>query len=149
MTLNLQGIAGWRVFVKYITQLCYLIINIGAWMFLGNNCTMLLSSRDVKSAHKYTFHISRCGLFKKSSLQLRRFSTSVPQNTSWMRVLPHPCEKIALPAFWYDAELTVKLFCQNISVCLLNTEIGLSLFPRLRDSPPAPRGESCNLGKRL
>ena len=29
------------------------------------------------------------------------------------------------------------------------TEIGLSLFPRLRDSPPAPRGEYRNLGKKL
>ena len=30
-----------------------------------------------------------------------------------------------------------------------NTEIGFSLFPRLCDSPPAPRGDSRNLGKRL
>ena len=29
------------------------------------------------------------------------------------------------------------------------TEIGQSLFPRLRDSPPVPRGNSRNLGKRL
>ena len=29
------------------------------------------------------------------------------------------------------------------------TKIGQSLFPRLRDSPPAPRGESRNLGNRI
>ena len=30
-----------------------------------------------------------------------------------------------------------------------NTEVGQSLFPRLRDSLPTPTGESRNLGKRL
>ena len=37
----------------------------------------------------------------------------------------------------------------RIHIYSIVTKIGLSLFPRLRDSPPTPRGESRNLGKRL
>ena len=44
---------------------------------------------------------------------------------------------------------TAKIVHAAFSSTFGFTEIGLSLFPRLRDSPPAPRGEYRNLGKRL